>query len=294
MNKRFLFLGIICLLIISGCTPFYQLINASPSSRLKNITFSNSESNPVYEFYYSDTLKNEYLRDLRQEYQLDVLTEELDTEFEKIKAIVAWTNQQWEHNGSNNPSKPDALTILKEADTGKKFRCVEYGIVASSALNSIGIPARVLGLKTRDVEKVRHGAGHVVAEAYSTNLKKWIFVDPQFNVIPMLNGTPLNAIEFQNAIMNNRLKLKLTNSQGDVSVEITSDYINWVAKYLFYFDTLFDQGIGNEPNYKAINGMTKITLVPVGEKEPKVFQRYSKINYSYYTNSLNDFYKNPK
>jgi len=72
------------------------------------------------------------------------------------------------------------------------------------------------------------------------------------------------------------------------------NYINWVAKYLFYFDVLFDQRIGNEPNYKDINGMTKITLVPVGEKEPKIFQRHSKIDYSFYTNSLNDFYRRPK
>lgn len=40
--------------------------------------------------------------------------------------------------------------------------------------------------------------------------------------------------------------------------------------------------------------MTKITLVPVGYQEPGIFQRRSKIDFSYYTHSLNDFYRKPK
>jgi len=294
MRKQIIFFAISILLIVSGCTPFYQLVNISPSSKLKKISFSTTEANKTYYFYYSDTLNNNYLRELRQSYKLDSMTDNINNEFEKIKIILDWTHLQWEHDGNNNPSKPDALTILKEARSGKKFRCVEYGIVASSALNSIGITARVLGMKTRDVEKVRYGAGHVVSEVYSTSLNKWIFIDPQFNVIPVLNGKPLNAVEFQNAIVNDRNNLKLINLNGDLSTEDFNNYINWVAKYLFYFDVLFDQRKGNEPNYKDIDGMTKITLVPIGEKEPKIFQRRSKIDFSFYTNSLNDFYRSPK
>jgi len=294
MRKQITFFTISILMIASGCTPFYQLINISPSTKLKKINFSTTEANPTYHFYYSDTLHNIYLRELRQAYKLDSMTDNIDDEFEKIKIILDWAHLQWEHNGGNNPSKPDALTILKEAKSGKKFRCVEYGIVTSSALNSIGITARVLGIKTRDVERVKYGAGHVVSEVYSTSYNKWIFMDPQFNVIPVLNGEPLNAVEFQNAIMKDRDNLKLINRQGEVTTENFNNYINWVAKYLFYFDVLFDQRVGNEPNYESINGMTKITLVPIGEKEPKIFQRRSKIDYSFYTNSLNDFYRGPK
>lgn len=294
MRKQIIFFAISVLLLISGCTSFYQLINISPSAKLKKINFSNTEANPTYHFYYSDTLNNNYLRELRQSYKLDSMTDHIGNEFEKIKIILDWAHLRWEHNGSNNPSKPDALTILKEAQSGKKFRCVEYGIVTSSALNSIGITARVLGIKTRDVEIVKYGAGHVVSEVYSTDFNKWVFMDPQFNVIPVLNGEPLNSVEFQDAIVNRRNNLKLINRHGDVRTKDFDNYINWVAKYLFYFDVLFDQRIGNEPNYKDINGMTKITLVPVGEKEPKIFQRHSKIDYSFYTNSLNDFYRRPK
>lgn len=194
---------------------------------------------------------------------------------------------------SNTPTKQDALTILKEAREGKQFRCVEYGIVATSALNSIGIPARTLGLKTRDVEKVMRGAGHVVSEVYSKELGKWIFIDPQFNIMPTLNGTPLNGVEFQKAIFDKNANLRLINKAGELSEKDSKSYIKWIGKYLFYFDVLFDQKTLNSSKFKSINGMTKITLVPVGHKEPRIFQRNSKINYSYYTNSLNDFYRKP-
>ena len=68
---------------------------------------------------------------------------------------------------------------------------------------------------------------------------------------------------------------------------------SWIGKYLFYYDVLFDQATLNSSRFKAINGMTKLTLVPVGRKEPRVFQRRSKIDYSFYTHSLNDFYRKP-
>ncbi len=279
--------------IFSSCSSFYQFVNISPSSRLKEITYSNDSQNKLYEFYYSDTLGNEYLSELKIKYNLELLVKGEKDESGKIMNILDWTSKQWEHNGSNNPTKQDALTILKEAHEGKQFRCVEYGIVATAAFNSIGIPARTLGLKTRDVEKVMRGAGHVVSEVYSKELNKWIFIDPQFNIIPTLNGYPLNGVEFQKEIFNKNVNLKLMNKQGELSKEDSENYIKWVGKYLFYFDILFDQKTLNSNKFKTINGMTKLTLVPVGYKEPRIFQRRNKIDYSYYTHSLNDFYRKP-
>lgn len=291
VKKYFVFIS--SALLLSSCSTFFQIANISPSASLKELSHSNDTSNPLYEFFYSDTLENAYLREMRKTYNLEGLVNGQMREIDKIVNILDWSSKQWEHNGSNTPTKQDALTILKEAREGKQFRCVEYGIVATSALNSIGIPARTLGLKTRDVEKVMRGAGHVVSEVYSKELGKWIFIDPQFNIMPTLNGTPLNGVEFQKAIFDKNANLRLINKAGELSEKDSKSYIKWIGKYLFYFDVLFDQKTLNSSKFKSINGMTKITLVPVGHKEPRIFQRNSKINYSYYTNSLNDFYRKP-
>lgn len=279
--------------LLTSCSSFFRAINISPSQKITEIEFLDEKSSQDYQFYYSDTLGNKYLRELRQNYGLDTLTNNLPNEIEKIKTILHWSSSQWEHNGSNSPSKSDALTILKEAKSGKQFRCVEYGILAAASLNSIGIRARVLALKTRDVGKVKFGAGHVVTEVYSQENSKWIFIDPQMGIIPTLNGIPLNAVEFQKAILNERQNIELINANGKVEQKQAEGYINWVAKYLYFFDVAFDQRIDYGVDKKGFEEKKRIMLVPLGVGNPTIFQRKYKIDYCIYTNSLSEFYIKP-
>ena len=292
MRKKNILLILSCFLL-SSCASFFSDINDSPSNKMKEISFSDEKSNQGYQFYYSDTLGNKYLRELRKNYGLDTLTSNLPNEIEKIKNVLHWSSSQWEHNGSNTPSKSDALTILKEAKAGNQFRCVEYGILAAASLNSIGIPARVLALKTSDVGEVKFGAGHVVTEVYSHEKSKWIFIDPQMDILPTLNGVPLNAVEFQKAIINERQNIELINAKGKVDQNVTEGYINWIGKYLYFFDVAFDQRIDFSVDRKGFEEKNRIVLVPLGVNNPTVFQREYKIDNCIYTNSLINFYINP-
>ena len=72
-------------------------------------------------FKYSDTLNNSYLSQLRTEYALSKLIKNKSEDLQKVLAVLNWTHNQWKHNGSNEPSKNDALTILKEVNEGKNF-----------------------------------------------------------------------------------------------------------------------------------------------------------------------------
>ncbi|MCG8411047.1 MAG: transglutaminase-like domain-containing protein [Bacteroidales bacterium] len=292
MNKNKV-LTLCWMIFLSSCSPFFRVINYKPSNRVSEINFLDKQITQAYRFYYSDTLGNKYLRELRKNYGLDTLTLNLPNEIEKIKTILHWSSSKWKHNGFNTPSKSDALTILKEASAGKQFRCVEYGILAASSLNSIGIHARVLGLKTRDVEKVKRGAGHVVAEVYSQEYSKWIFIDPQFDVLPTLKGIPLNAVEFQKAILIQKQDIELVNSEGKVDSDFSKKYINWIGKYLYFFDIKFDQRNDFDVDEKDYNGKTSLMLVPTGVDNPLVFQRKYKIDNCIYTNFVNDFYIKP-
>ncbi len=265
----------------------------TPSNNLKKIEFDNTRVNMELKFWYSDTTGNTYLRKLRKNYGLETLVLNLPDEIEKIKNILDWAHHQWEHNGSNTPSKSDALTILKEAKEGNKFRCVEYGIVAAAGLNSIGIKSRVLGLKTKDCEKVKYGAGHVVTEAYSKEFKKWIFIDGQFNAIPFLNHWPLNAVEFQKAILEKPDSLIIVNKNGQFSDKDKKKYIDWIGKYLFYFDTKFDNRYVANKEKQSVKGKKNLMLVPLKSNSPEVFQRKFDIDYCLYTHNENDFYQTP-
>ena len=224
-----------------------------------------------------------YLTELRTDYQLAGVVAQAATDFERIRAISRWVRQRWEHNGDNVATPSDPISILEQAAAGTRFRCVEYSIVLAGALQSLGIPARVVGLKTADVETRASGAGHVVAEAYVADRQKWVMVDGQWDAIPMLNGTPLNAVEFQHALATGDPALTVES----ISQTNANAYFAWVAPYLFYFDAAIDQRVG------VTRAAGSLMLVPIGAKNPTVFQRTNSIGAMTYTNNVDAFYSVP-
>ena len=267
------------LTVVKGILPNFATLQFDTTSKNNNL-----------KFWYEQNNNNEYLKLLRSKYPIDSLIKDTKTDTEKTLKILNWVHNQWEHNGNNEPQKKDAISILEEVSEGKKFRCVEYGIVASACLNAVGLKTRTLGLKTKDVETRESGAGHVLSEVFLNDLKKWILIDGQWDAMPVLNDIPLNAVEFQKAILENYEELEIRTS-SDLSKR---NYIDWIYPYLYYLDISFDNREGTGIEFNKINEKNRLMLVPLGEKSPKVFQINNKIDNCIYTNSLNDFYREPK
>ncbi|GAB3529432.1 hypothetical protein GCM10027443_08730 [Pontibacter brevis] len=244
----------------------------------------------AYKFTYEQNVNNTFLNTLRGKYQLDEVVKGAANDTEKALRMVNWVHRQWSHNGMNEPSRPDALTILKEAKEGKQFRCVEYGVVATSSLNAIGLPARVMGLKTKDVETTASGAGHVLLEVFLPDLQKWVMLDGQFDAMPVLHNVPLNAVEFQQAIANNYEDLEIRSLSGTSKAK----YVNWVYPYLYYFDVRFDNREGLNIDRGTVKGKSSLMLVPAGAKNPKVFQVKYPMKRFLYTSSPADLYQSPE
>lgn len=251
--------------------------------------FDTKSKNSKLKFWYEQNNNNEYLNLLRSKYPIDSLVKGAKTDIERTQKILHWVHNQWKHNGSNEPQKRDAISILEEAKNGKEFRCVEYGIVTTACLNAIGLKARTLGLKTKDVETTQYGAGHVLLEVFLNDKRKWVLIDGQWDAMPMLNNIPLNAVEFQQAIVENYKGLEI-NTSLDISKR---QYVEWIYPYLYYFDISFDNREGNDRNTNRINGKQSLMLVPLGAIKPTIFQIKDKIDNCIYTNSLIDFYGLP-
>jgi hypothetical protein len=221
--------------------------------------------------------------ELREKYDLEGLVCKAKDDYEKLRLILEWVHKQWKHHGSNEPTKADPLTILKEASEGKRFRCVEYAIVVAGCTRAQGMSSRRLALKRPDAETAKSGAGHVVAEVWLEQFNKWVFVDGQWGAIPEKNEIPLNAVEFQDAIARKAAGLKIRfPSEG-----VEEDYIEWVAPYLYYLDFDLDQRFFAKDNEKRrpapLQG--KIMLVPKGANKPNVFQiKYPIKNCTYVSN----------
>ena len=253
------------------------------------LSFDTTSLNNGLKFWYEQNTENEYLNRLRTNYPIDSLIKDSKTDTGKALKILNWVHNQWSHNGNNEPRKPDAISILEEVKEGKNFRCVEYGIVATACLNAVGLKARTLALKTRDVETRLSGAGHVLLEVFIPDLQKWALLDGQWDAMPVLKGIPLNAVEFQKAIAGSYSELEIRSS-SNVSKR---RYCEWIYPYLYYFDVAFDNRESN-PKYSGLsNGKRKIMLVPLGAKQPTVFQVKGQIKECLYTNSYKDFYAPP-
>lgn len=258
------------------------------------LTWDDTAATPAFELLIPGP-GDPSLQQLRREYELDKIVAGTANDYERLQRMVKWTHDRWKHSGDNTPSKADPLTILEEAKAGKRFRCVEYATVITSCAQALGMPARQLALKREDAATAESGAGHLVAEVWLDGLEKWVFVDGQWDAIPELDGRPLNAVEFQDAIGRKTPGLKIrsaSNTREDA-------YLYWVAPYLYYFDFNLNQqqfetdSDNTEANRRAPKD-GKIMLVPKDAKNLTVFQRKNPIGNCTYISSPKAFYPNPR
>lgn len=252
------------------------------------ITYDAVKSSGIKAVYQTE--ENEYLLNLKKEYPLNFITKEM-TDKEAVLAVLNWTSNRWVHSGNNSPKKNDAISILKEAETGGRFPCFAYAIVLRDQLNALGFKARTVYLKTEDARTRKSSPGHVATEVFLNDLKKWVFVDGQFNILPTLDGIPLNAIEFQKAITNNYNNFKLESIDNNVISK--RGYVSFVYDYLFYIDTTLDNRYDKNEEFK-IEGNTSMMLVPEGAKKLSYINFWKMdVNNYLYTNSIKDFYSKP-
>nr|WP_219621114.1 hypothetical protein [Bacillus sp. UMB0893] len=204
-------------------------------------------------------------------------------ELQIVEVVMKWVSGLWKHNGENEPRHFDPLFILEEVSNGKQYRCVEYAIVLNSSLNALGLYSRILSLKTQDCETREYGAGHIVVEVFIPKLEKWIMADPQFNVVPYIDKTPINAVEFT---LNKKRSVQINHSFGN-----DFSYYDWIKPYLFYFTINFDNRINDKRSYKD---KKQLMLGPINTKIPTVFQQIHTIGDVQYINSLKAFYIDPR
>lgn len=233
-------------------------------------------------FQYSSA-DEPYLVTLRENYALNDIVAGKTTDLEKARTLCTWVHNRWVHDGHVRAKKPDPLSILKEADLGSNFQCIEYSIVLSGALTAMGMPARAVYLKTADAETRREGAGHAVTEVWLRDQQQWAMLDAQWDAVPLLDNEPINVIELQKALAIDDPRLRIETASNTRA----KTYFNWVSPYLYYFDTVIDNrfGVKTQPS--------GVMLVPMGAKCPTVFQRDTPIRRMRYTNSVVTFYPRP-
>ena len=273
--------GLLCLLVSCQVTR-HEPISYAPASPPR-----------IFPFAYADTAGNEYLRRLRTDHDLEALIAGVDSDRERALVVLDWTRKRWNGHGKKAHTDQNALNILEESGKGRKFRCVEYSTVLTAALASVGMPARRVGLKKKSVETALYGAGHMVAEVWLADENKWALLDGQYNLLPIADGKPLNAIEFKRALQEEQ-RVDFLSYQQVVGPLKRRNYLGFIERYLYFVNVRFDERMLPEPYERlAYGGKTQLMLVPLGVPEPTKFQRKQVMDRFVYTRSVADMYGSP-
>lgn len=155
-----------------------------------------------------------------------------ENELDFFCKTMSGVNSQWSHNGWMSGDSLTSYQILLNAKNGEKYRCVEYGRVLNDVLLSFGHMSRVISLKNSNSAYGGAEMGHVAIEVWSNELKKWVFLDPQFNVYLLYNGSALNFYEIYKAKQGGKFtQIKVINGNG---TENNNDYKTFIERYFGY------------------------------------------------------------
>lgn len=160
-----------------------------------------------------DSFQNVTIATLRTQENLDALFISSDTEFEKFLKLKNWVARQWP-DGNPIPYPPwNALIILEWARRPVNpvyGFCAQFAQVMLQALLSLGYIARYI-----EIGLTYNPYAHFILEVWSNQYKKWIVLDPDYNVHFEAGGIPLSAREVHNYYVTNQ-KASVTTIRGDV------------------------------------------------------------------------------
>lgn len=246
---------------------------------VEKISIIKSNNSIVTDNYKSLLLANDILENpdyLKLKEYLDSNLKVGSKEPECFVEIMDWVSARWKHNGWN--AAPDSIStyqILINASQGSEYRCVEYGRVLADILQLFGYPSRTINLRNENVAYGGAGMGHVATEVWSSTLKKWIFLDPQFNVSAQFDNQFLNIYDLYNHKKSNELnkvKFKVKDS-------INEDYFTFIEKYLGY--------IAIKQVKDSVNYMLCLKLE--GKEDFLTFQSFP-YGRTVFTNNVDDLY----
>ena len=133
----------------------------------------------------------EVLAELRQQERLDDRVAGSASDREAFRRLMEWTGDQWQLGTPNPYPPPDARIILRDIRSGfTSGFCAQYCFVLCQAIQSFGIPARMVTI-----------TGHEVVEAWLRDERRWVLLDPTYRAqVVDPGGRPLDALEIRRGV----------------------------------------------------------------------------------------------
>ena len=236
----------------------FVLKNAAP------YLHENTDSLPHFEYQSAD---DHCLKLVREYFSLDEVAGDGD-EISKILNILRFVHDSIRHDGGNYAlCEFDAIDIYNYyKSTGKGVNCRHLAIALNEMYLSMGIPSRYVTCMPKDPNDQDC---HVINAVWSSQLKKWIWVDPTFYAyVTDENGSLLGIAEVRERLIDGRtLVLNEDANWNHESQQTKEHYLeNYMAKNLYYIECVTENRFNPESRYRD-TGSKYVRLVPSDVEE---------------------------
>ena len=209
------------------------------------------------------------LRMVREYFKLDSVAGQGD-ELSKIINLLHFVHDNMPHDGNHRAfAEMDAIDLYNYVKTtGKGVNCRQLAISLCEMYLALGIPARYVTCLPADPND--HEC-HVINSVWSSQLQKWIWIDPTMDAWVMdENGNMLGIAEVRERLRND-LPLVLCetanwNHQGQQTKEYYLDY--YMAKNLYFFACKKISRFNPESDYRENPKDSDFVLFPTGYSSP--------------------------
>jgi len=171
--------------------------------------------------------------------QIAPLLEPKLTTLEKIALLRHWARSQqpddrqlWFFPRGADSGDVDPGILLAQQRGLQPGACRRFGYVLAGALLSAGIPARLVALQASFTD----GLGHIMVEAWTRELNKWILVDPTADSMYLVQGQYASLLELRKALLARKLdSIRFERNGSSLNPPPRLDYLAQIAKHAFVF-----------------------------------------------------------
>ena len=210
--------------------------------------------------------KDDYRLSVVRDYlKLDSVAGQGD-ELSKIINLLHFIHDEMPHNGNHRAFvEMDAIDLYNYVKTtGEGVNCRQLAISLCEVYLSMGIPARYVTCMPADPND---GECHVINAVWSSQLQKWLWIDPTNDAWVMdENGTMLSIDEVRERMINDQPLVLCETANWNHSEKQTKEgYLyGYMSKNLYYFVCKKYSRFNPESDYRPNPAEEDIRLIPVG------------------------------
>lgn len=198
------------------------------------------------EYSYVDTINlpaftyqsksDSVLVNLRKHYNLDSIAGR-GSEVNRMINLMYWVHNAVRHDGSSyNPDNKNAIDLINTCESEERgVNCRMMATILNECYLAMGYPSRYITCMPKEE---KFDDCHVINMVYSTQLDKWIWMDPTFAAYVMdEKGELLGIEEVRERLINDKPLILNPDANWNNQVTQTRDYYleKYMAKNLYRF-----------------------------------------------------------